>query len=272
MNWNETEPWPGQYEWTRLDDAVRAAHANGLAILGLIAGPAPAWAGKFPGVPGSPPRNPHTYAAFAAAVAQRYRAHIDTWEVWNEPNLRSYWVSPNASEYTALLKATYPRIKAANHRATVLTGGVSSFTDAIEGVEFVRRIYLAGGGQYFDGVGIHPYTLPFAMGQDPHKREQMIPRIRAIMDAAGHSQKRIWVTEWGQATGTGPVTVSEAEQATMTVATLRYLAGIPRLGPVFLYTSRDWSTDISDTELNFGLYRTDYSAKPVVERLRSEAG
>ena len=47
-------------------------------------------------------------------VATRYKGKVSAYEVWNEPNGKVFWdPEPDAAQYTELLKAAYPAIKAA---------------------------------------------------------------------------------------------------------------------------------------------------------------
>ena len=270
MNWNEIEPIAGHFRWPRLDLAVAAAREQGLSVLGLLEGPAPAWAGLSDGQ-GSVPRQASDFAAFAEAAASRYRAQVMAWEVWNEPNSPNYWTAPDAAAYSELLKASYPRIKAVAPAATVLSGGLSSDAGATDSTAFLRLVYETGGGESFDGVALHPYTHPYALGADPQGRDRTIGTVRELLTTEGDGGKKIWVTEWGQPTGGSEIAVTEDAQAEVILTSLERLSQVEGLGPTFLYTSRDWLDDPAQSEFNFGLYRYDYTPKPVVQRLREAA-
>ncbi len=87
--WNHVEPRPGIFDWSNVDAAVLAARANGTKVLFVLTGPAPYWAQSPPGDPSSgsaTPAKPATFAKFASAAATRYKDHVSTWEIWNEPN------------------------------------------------------------------------------------------------------------------------------------------------------------------------------------------
>ena len=71
----------------------------------------------------TPPANPEDYAAFVGGLAQRFGSHVAAYELWNEEDSPSWWVgAPDPAAYAALLKASYPVIKAAEPNATVLVG------------------------------------------------------------------------------------------------------------------------------------------------------
>ena len=106
--------------------------------------------------------DPAKFAAFAKVAASHYSAlGVHAYEVWNEPNTKSFWTpSPNVADYTRLLKAAYPAIKGADPQATVLSGGTAPAPDdgtSYSPVSFLKGIYANGGGDSFDAVAHHPY-------------------------------------------------------------------------------------------------------------------
>ena len=116
----------------------------------------------------SPPSDPATFAAFAGALVRRYgprgsfwserpdvrRLPVRAWQVWNEPNLTSYWsVQPFAPGYVRLLRAARQRDPAADPRAQVVLAGLPN-----RSWEALRAIYRAGGRGAFDAVALHPFT------------------------------------------------------------------------------------------------------------------
>ncbi len=271
VNWNETEPHDGVFYWQRIDDAVAAAREQQLSILGLIGGPAPNWAGTAADSRGSVPRDPVDIGRFSGALAARFAHEVAAWEVWNEPNLRGYWTNPSPKAYVPVLRAVHDAIKAADPPATIVLGGLSPDVSGIPVGEYLEGVYAAGGGDAFDAVGLHPYVVPSPLGWDPFGRLGIVHEARAVMARHGQSSKQIWITEWGQSTGTAYYAVTEERQASIIVDGLRRLRTERGMGPVFLFTTKDWSTDPAIADLNYGLYRYDYSPKPVVARLRAVA-
>ncbi|WP_299576201.1 cellulase family glycosylhydrolase [uncultured Williamsia sp.] len=269
MNWNEIEVAPGVFDWGRIDAAVTSARAHGLSILALLSGPAPAW--ENPGAPpaSAPPADPAHFATFAATATQRYSRSVSHWEIWNEPNLPQFWSTPDPSRYTATLSAAFRSIRRVQPTATVVVGGLSTGPGGVGVAAFARGIYAAGGGKSLSAIGIHPYTYPYPLDADPRGHSAAIGALRSVMVDNGQSDKTMWVTEWGQSTGTGATSVTPERQADIIVDGVRYLRRQPGIGPVFLFTSKDWSPDPSVSELNFGLYHFDWSPKPVVARLRA---
>jgi polysaccharide biosynthesis protein PslG len=270
--WNKLEWVRGQYDWTAADRAIDAAAANGLNILVLIEGPAPPWA-QAPGTDitanGNPPADPATFGTITRVIAERYKDRVDTWEIWNEPNVPEYFVPVDTKRYATLLRQAYMNIHAVQPDANVLSGGVSSALNGIESADFVQQLYDQGADAFFDAVAVHPYTFPYGITEDPAGRGAAVLNIHNIMSARGQSDKKIWITEFGQATGTAPVAVSPKRQAEILVDFLNWTSTLPYLGPSFLFTTRDLSDDPAHLDFNFGLYTVDYRPKPVVDAVKA---
>lgn len=278
--WNLLQPSsPSSFTWTRLDSAVSAARSKGLSILMNLEGPAPVWAQKSGANPlanGNAPADPATFGEFARQVAVRYSSRVAAWEVWNEPNLAHYLIPPTAGEYVPLLKSAFGGIRAGGGNQPVITGGLSSLRTETRDVTFISDMYTLGAKPYFNGIGVHPYTLPYPITADPRAGDgggaAVLPEGRAIMVANGDSTKSMWVTEFGQPTGSTPASTTEAVQSSIITDAVNRANGLSWIAAIFLFTSRDLSTNKADDTSNFGLYRFDGSPKPVVGGLRGVLG
>ncbi|HEY6068567.1 MAG TPA: cellulase family glycosylhydrolase, partial [Gaiellaceae bacterium] len=150
---------PSSYGWAPFDRVAAAARARGLSVLAEIVY-TPSWAQPAGAPAESPPANLDDYARFAAAAAAHYAPlGVHAYEIWNEPNNASFW-RPRADvvRYTAMLRAAYPAIKAADPGAVVVTGGMSPAVDDgrnVAPLNFLRGIYANGGKAFFDAVGHH---------------------------------------------------------------------------------------------------------------------
>jgi hypothetical protein len=281
FTWASIEHVRGTYSWSNLDRVVRAVHSRGMKVLALPAY-TPGWARPAGGTSYTPPADPAAFAAFTAAAAARYVPQgVLHYEIWNEPNLASFWApKPDAAAYARLLQATTTAVRAAAPDAVILSGGLSPAVDAADGsqidpVTFLNKLYALGVKDAFDAVGVHPYSFP-AMPSDVSTASwntfQKMSRMRDTMVANGDSAKKIWLTETGAPTGSHPTAVSESAQAAIVTDTLRSAEALSWAGPVFFYAARDLGTDPTDREQNFGLLRRDFSPKPgwaaLVESLR----
>jgi hypothetical protein len=179
-----------------------------------------------------PPRNPADYARFIGAIAKRLAGRVAAWEIWNEEDASLWWASgPDPAAYTALLKATYPAVKSADPKATVVLGGLTG-----NDYEFLSQLYADGAKGSFDAVGVHTDTIcnvasPYEVLRNG-RTDQRINRwaflgyrtVHEVMLANGDASP-IWMTELGWSTssqecssgawaGQKPAGVSPQQQAT----------------------------------------------------------
>jgi polysaccharide biosynthesis protein PslG len=270
--WAGVEPTRNQFDWSKIDRTVDAAASRHMMILGVVnASPAWAVAPNAPAITGRP-ASATQYADFCAKLAQRYRGIISAYEIWNEPNGAAFFApAPDAAGYTELLKAAYPRIKAADPSATVLGGALGSVIDrgtsTINPVEFVQQMYAAGAKDYLDALSFHPYqyTLKFSDGYPiPNSPMNQVVAIRQLMLANGDASKKIWATEYGE-----PATeADESGQAAFITDLIRKWPEMPYAGPIMIHTTRDRRTGSADPEDVFGVYRSDGSAKPAATAMK----
>ncbi len=269
--WNEIEPVAGQYQWATYDALVAQAAAAGVQILATLHDP-PTWAAADPDAAPtlggeSPPRNPADYAAFAGAVAARYRGKLAGLEIWNEPsNGFRFWqptLGGDPAAYGALLSAAHDAIHAADPQARVLFGGCTFDPQLIPGaVAFQSGAFAATPGLSgkFEAMALHPYDLypPSTAPEYGSQFETPLPaKIEEelwLLGQNGAADAPVWLTEIGW-----PVTadVDESAQARDLVrATI--LAAASGADAVFWYTLRDGpNPDASPPEDAFGLLHND---------------
>ena len=277
---------------SQMDYAVAQARAAGMEVLMPIADGVPYWASadpaKYVDASGQHwnkywrPAKASDYGDFMRAMVNRYKGFgVRTYEVWNEPNHSRFWPSgPNAGEFTALLAAAYPAVKAADPGATVLMGGLSKGD-----YNYLAQVYAAGGRPYFDAVAVHPYTgivdPTWCWNQAGTTKLAIdafcsVEEVRNTMVANGDSAKSIWLTEFGWSTSSGSYGVTEAVQADfLTKALDKVRSSYPYVAASFWYNFRNnyWLSNAADDyEANLGLLRIDFSAKPSYDAMRRFTG
>lgn len=273
---------PSSYGWAPFDRVAAAARARGLSVLAEIVY-TPSWARPAGAPAESPPANLDDYARFAAAAAAHYAPlGVHAYEIWNEPNNASFW-RPRADvvRYTAMLRAAYPAIKAADPGAVVVTGGMSPAVDDgrnVAPLTFLRGIYANGGKAFFDAVGHHPYCYPAYAGDAQawsawYQMYGTSPSLRSIMADNGDSGKQIWATEFGAPTG-GPegAFVAEQVQAAMLTRAFDLFPTYDWAGPMFWYSGRDLGTAPDTSENFYGILRHDFSTKPAYAAYAAATG
>ncbi|HEX8067837.1 MAG TPA: hypothetical protein VF520_15060 [Thermoleophilaceae bacterium] len=157
-----------------------------------------------------PPGRSHMadWRAMAAAVAARYPGAAGI-EVWNEPNLRPFWqttAGPDAQWFEEVLANAYQGIKSANPSMPVIAGGYSNNMDdgapiGTSLATFLDRVYKAGGKQYMDAIGFHPYPAADRLNIGPGSVfQKSFDQVRQVAAANGDAGRRLWVTEVGYST------------------------------------------------------------------------
>jgi hypothetical protein len=265
--WAGVEPKDDVYDWDQIDLIVNAAAERNMGVLAAL-NSTPGWA-TVPGTPAisGPPADPTKFADFAADVAARYAGKVGGYEVWNEPNSKTFWsTGPDPAAYTELLKAAYPAIKAADPDAVVIgavTAPLVSFGNlTMDPVTFLRKMYEAGAHDNFDALSFHPYhyTLPFSQGgSNANAPLAQLEGMRELMVQYGDGAKLIWATEYGE-----PSSVAGNQGQAAFIADFLYAwSSQSYTGPSFVFTTRDTGSFWSDRTL--GIFTQDGTPKAAAE-------
>jgi hypothetical protein len=258
-------------------DVVARARARGVCVIGnLNANPSGThWA--------DPPDHQAWATNAASSLVTPLKSDVNVWEIWNEPNLTSFWPSTSES-YADLLHRTYLAIKGADPDAVVLGAGLSpagDSTNPANAVNYWKRVYdwnkaqgRAGSAQLFDGLAHHPYLFP----EDPLAPEyatadwnafyqtSLIHQLMTDPNYGGPTNdgaKQIWATEAGFPTG-----CSLSECVSLNDAASRIPAMLDKwmnewgafTGP-FLFHELQEQPGTTGAEHYFGFIRGDWSVK-----------
>ncbi len=271
-------------DWSALDrtvDQVLAHHLTPLVILTYT----PSWArmdtctAQFT----CAPQDASDFAYFAKQAGERYLGRVRYWEIWNEPNIVTFWKPvPDASRYAELLQSSAEALRAVSPDMFIVFGGLSpldSKQGSVPPVQFLESAYRHGVKGAFDAVGVHPYAYPYRADREVRWNMWMqlsstSPSIRSVMSQFGNTTTPIWITEYGAPTGgsgrmatlsqsfyVGVDHVSESYQADMASTFIDLVESDPSFGPAFWYTYQDLGNR-DDHEDHFGLLRIDGSRKP----------
>jgi hypothetical protein len=187
FSWADIQP-RGARDWRAghylRDDLIRRERGNGIELVGLLMS-TPSWAASRPqdGVRAVPaglyrpvddPQN--AWAVFVRRMAAEYRGRIDTWIIWNEPDIRPG--GPNAQyfswagderDYAQLLKVASLAAKRGNPGARIVFASTTYWADQNAGNPlFLERVLSVlaedpearAAGYYFDVVGLNLYSSP----------------------------------------------------------------------------------------------------------------
>lgn len=225
LSWSAVEFAPDQFSWAQPDDAIREIVDQGLTPMPFLFG-TPTWAAKRDGfrcdastcgsfAPASTDTRSQ-FAEFAAAAVRRYGPGgvfwennpglpyhpISVWQLWNEPNLQSYWrPNVNAASYAKMVQAAAGEVRDEDPGAEVVLAGLSgdrSTSKRLSTQAYLRQLYrVPGFADSFEGVAVHPYS--------PRTRGVLdqIETVRSIASAHDGSFD-VWITEIGWASGGRP--------------------------------------------------------------------
>jgi hypothetical protein len=256
---------------------VTTANARGMGVVFVLVGARDGAA-----------TDPTGFADFAAefAAAMHSVGGATAYEVWNEEDETEFWgAAVDAAHYSAILKAAYPRIKAADPGAKVLLGPLTG-----NNYNFLGQVYAAGAGASFDAAAVHtdtaclvdPPSSFYRDGADVARFTFLGFRtVHDVMVAHGDGAKPIWMTELGWTTTTStcargmwagqkPSGVSEAAQAANLREAYHCLAGYPYVEAAMWFTLKDSNANGDELD-HYGLQHLDNSHKPAWDAFRAVA-
>lgn len=307
---NPTDPADPSYVWYRVDAVVKGLRARNIRpIVSVYSTPSWSSGGRVaPDTQYNPnaPR-PGDFGKFMAAIAQRYSGrYVDAlygdaplpqvrhWEIWNEPNLRSFFRKGTASTpgaYLQLLRESYAPIHRANPRAVVIAGVAGPRSTGGDGSvgarQWLRAIAGAPLSVKFDAYSQHVYpSKPPVSRTRAFPSWNSLPEIFATLDARREREiraargaartrlqraprLRVFITEAGYTTARTrfrTVRVTDAQQRDY----LRQIYRLPQVRsprvPVIV-----WFNLQDNVNWPGGLTRADASRKPSFAAFRAVA-
>jgi hypothetical protein len=277
IHWDAIQP-TGPNDWQPNDGAkdpdIARDLAYGMQVVGVVTNP-PAWAtrnGSTPANLSAPIDAPNNYwAAFMHRLAGQYAGRIDTWIIWNEPDIKpgepgSSWGGTEDEFYT-LIKTAKLAGREANPNVKIVFAGTTYWSDVLNG----RKLFLdrvldrathdpdgASNGYFFDAVDIHIYSSPYQI-------LSLTGAYREVLARYGLS-KPIWTSElnvvpWNDPASTVPrggfrATLDEQAAYVIEAVAMAEVAGVDHAA---IYKMSDGTIIKGEP---FGLVRNDGSWRP----------
>ena len=221
------DPFDPAYQFTDLDDTIRAAQQRGIEVMLTLWG-TPRWAGP---AQNKMPRRLSDFQNFARAIASRYSGRYAGYpfvrfiSIWNEPN-RGIFLSPQFTArgkslapalYAKLARAGYAGVKAGNSKALVALGETASngrdkpakrrgLQDTHSPGKFAELLSKLKPRVKFDAWAHHPYPTSPSMKPTqkmrwPNVSLASLPQFEKSIDKwFGRKNIPIWITEYGHET------------------------------------------------------------------------
>lgn len=295
LGWSSLEPdrKGDMSDWylSKIDSVVSKADARGVKVLFTV-WQTPCWASSAPdslkqncsgswwdrGVQMYPPRRDSDYADALAFLVNRYGDDVSAWELWNEPNHRDYFKSPDpADDYADLVKEAYPAAKRADDDSKILAGSLSN-----SDYEFTEDLFQEGIKNDFDAFSIHPYSEdrgPLDPGGDQYAEYSFVrgvPAVRRVL--ADHDDREpLWLSEFGWSTcdvrgqEAWRNCVSESRQAEWLEDAYRKMRDWDYVKAGVWFKLQNTRSSSSDQVANYGLLDADGSQKPAFDAFQESA-
>ncbi|MFX0198255.1 MAG: endo-1,4-beta-xylanase [Candidatus Hodarchaeota archaeon] len=263
FNWDIIEPHQGNFDYTIIDQIVNFCKDNDVNVFPTI-GYTPGWANgnrshNFP------PNNENDWTNFVSKVVRRYKDDINIWSIWNEPNteyfqgtldeyIQRIFVPASKIIKSLGLKVATPEISVTDPKWWKWLDRFSTLRDKYDIMTF--HCYAKDGQRVIDYI--ENSRWPWYLRWLSWFLNRLYPVYQPIKNKLiGES----WLTETGWATnGT-----SEVKQRQNYEEIVAYLRSHSTLQKVFFYEI----IDDPATPFKFGVLRSDYSAKPAYDYIKS---
>lgn len=269
LHWDRHEPSEGRYRLGELDEVVDSLKQEQLKSVFYLVGSAPHATSAPSGSPTPdqfPPKQAQVFAERMAMLARRYPS-IDAWQVWNEPNLPSFWrPHEDAEAYGRLLQQSAQALRQVDPNKPVVMGGMAYYSQMpVQGGLMLESLGKLGVQQLGTIIAYHPYSQT-PETDEPGKRDFILRSQQLNQMLRGVQVPAIWATEWGWSSYAGPIELQEliGEQGQADYV-LRRLALMSALDydKVFLFALSDLDSRASARDQHYGLLDLQGQPKPV---------
>ncbi len=274
LHWDRHQPSKNEYRFVELDGVVEGLKASELKSVFYLVGSAPhatsaPWFSFSPDQ--YPPKDPALFSAFMAQLAERYPS-VDAWQVWNEPNLLSFWRPfPSSSGYFQLLKKTTDDLRRVSKDKPVVTAGMAYYSQLPLGGLMLEKLGDLGILNLHTIIAYHPYSL-YPEGDDVKERDFVL-RSKQVNEVLRHYQvPAIWATEWGWSSYAGPQEeqpiIGPEGQADFVLRRLALMSALD-YDRIFLFALSDLDERATVRDRSYGLLTLGGEPKPVYRALKN---
>jgi GH35 family endo-1,4-beta-xylanase len=196
--WGQVQQKKNVYWWNGLDAAIANANKQGAQIM-YVLGSTPTWAasntkqGTYPNKGAASMPSMKDWKAWVTAVVQRYSASIESYQIWNEANLTTFWqgtpqqMADLTAEAAKIIRKYDPTAKVVSASTTVrLTSAYNKFFPA-----YLKA--LKKKSWPIDAVAVHLY--PPSTGTPATRADYIVKVQKDMKSAKVPASKQLWDTE-----------------------------------------------------------------------------
>ena len=197
--WGQVEQKKGKYWWNGMDAAIQNANNQGLQIM-YVLGSTPKWAasntkqGTYPNKgAASMPTSMKDWKNWVTAVVKRYGNSIESYQIWNEANLTTFWQG-TPKQMAQLTQEAYKIIRKYDPSAKVVAASTTLRLQSAYKKFFPSYLKeLKKLNWPVDVIAVHGY--PASTGT-PADRVALIQQAQADMKKGKvPASKQLWDTE-----------------------------------------------------------------------------
>ncbi len=196
--WGQVQQKKTVYWWNGLDAAIANANEQKVQIL-YVLGSTPTWAasntkqGTYPNKGAASMPSMKDWKAWVTAVVQRYGDSIESYQIWNEANLTTFWQG-TPKQMADLTAAAYKIIRQYDPSAKVVSASSTVRLESAYKKFFPAYLKeLKKQNWPIDAIAVHLY--PPSKGT-PATRADYIGQVQKDMKAAKvPASKQMWDTE-----------------------------------------------------------------------------
>ncbi len=196
--WGQVQQKSNVYWWNGLDQAIGNANAQNVQIM-YVLGSTPKWAasntkqGTYPNKGAASMPSTKAWKSWVTSVVQRYGDSIESYQIWNEANLTTFWqgtpkqMAQLTADAAKIIRQYDPTAKVVSASTTVrLTSAYNKFFP-----KYLKE--LKKKNWPVDVISVHLY--PPSTGT-PATRADYITTVQKDMKKAGvPASKELWDTE-----------------------------------------------------------------------------
>jgi polysaccharide biosynthesis protein PslG len=274
LHWDRHEPEEGQYRLTELDGVVEQLQQERLKSVFYLVGSAPHATTAPTGSPTPdqyPPKDPQLFAQMLTMLADRYPS-VDAWQVWNEPNLPSFWRPHEDPEgYARLLLPSVQALRQAVPNKPVAMAGMAYYSQMpTKGGLMLEELVKLGALQLNTVIAYHPYSQQ-PESDEPGVNDFVLRAQQLNAKLRGAGVPAIWATEWGWSSYAGPIELQEIigpqGQADYVLRRLALMSALD-YDRIFLFALSDLDSRASARDQQYGLLDLQGKPKPVYQALQ----